>query len=186
MKKLGLICLALIIAIGSIGLTYAKWSQNLTVSGTASSGTFDVVFNSFNAPPTGSDGATFTATPAGSHAYTLACNNIYPGLDGAFSFTLKATGSVPAKISHVYLKQGTTIIAADPSGAVDLKLDGDANYDISVTVSGLFPGRVLPADGSTAAGSLLVHTWIKSANSNDATPGAVGSFSIEIESQQQY
>jgi hypothetical protein len=34
MKKIGLICLVLLMAMGSLGVNYASWSKNLTISGT--------------------------------------------------------------------------------------------------------------------------------------------------------
>jgi acid phosphatase type 7 len=40
MKKLGLICLALIAAIGSIGVAYAGWSQSLGIGGNVTTGSW--------------------------------------------------------------------------------------------------------------------------------------------------
>jgi hypothetical protein len=34
MKKIGIICLLLLLAMGSLGINYASWSKNLTISGT--------------------------------------------------------------------------------------------------------------------------------------------------------
>jgi predicted ribosomally synthesized peptide with SipW-like signal peptide len=186
MKKFGLICLIMIVALGSVGMTYAAWSRTLTVNSSVKTGTFDVVFNSFSAP-SGSNGATFSAVQVDAHTYTLTCNNLYPGLDGTFNFTLKGTGSVPAKITHYYLKQGSNIIASDPAGPLSLKLDGDNYNDISVTISGLAVGTVIPANGaSLVSGSLKVHTWQSASDGNDATASASGIFTLEIDTQQQY
>jgi hypothetical protein len=184
MKKLGLICLVILIAIGSVGIVYAKWSQNLALNGTVATGTFDVIFNSF-AAPSGQNGSTFSATSVDSHTYTLGCTNLYPGLDGTFIFVLKANGTVPAKITHIYIKQGGVTEATDPSGAVPLKLDADTNNDISITVSGISNTTTIDA-GATVSGSILLHTWKLTPDGNDATQNASGSFTVEIDTTQRY
>jgi predicted ribosomally synthesized peptide with SipW-like signal peptide len=40
MKKIGLICLVVIVALGSIGAAYASWSQSLNIGGTVTIGTW--------------------------------------------------------------------------------------------------------------------------------------------------
>lgn len=42
MKKIGLICLALVLALGGLGAAYALWSEALTISGTVETGTVDI------------------------------------------------------------------------------------------------------------------------------------------------
>lgn len=191
MKKIGLICLLLVIAFGTVGVAHAKWSQALNVNNTAGAGTFDIRFGSFTAPsPNPSYGANFSATvsPDG-HSCTVAATNLYPGLDGMFAFTLKDAGSVPATITGIYIKQNGTTVAGgiNPTGALPLKLGYDATNDINVTISGISPGTVIPANGSgPVAGHLLIHTWALSPDGNDANGGASGSFVLEIDTAQKY
>ena len=46
MKKIGLLCLALVLALGSLGIGYAMWSETLTVTGYVGTGWVDVNFHS--------------------------------------------------------------------------------------------------------------------------------------------
>ena len=42
MKKISLICLALVLALGSLGVGYAMWSDTVTISGTVNTGSVDI------------------------------------------------------------------------------------------------------------------------------------------------
>jgi hypothetical protein len=44
MKKVGLLILALVVALGALGAGYAAWSESITVTGTVSAGNLDVDF----------------------------------------------------------------------------------------------------------------------------------------------
>ncbi|GAI88098.1 unnamed protein product, partial [marine sediment metagenome] len=46
MKKLGLLCLTLVLALGTLGVGYAMWSDTLTITGDVNTGEFIVVFDS--------------------------------------------------------------------------------------------------------------------------------------------
>jgi hypothetical protein len=187
MKKLGVICLVLIMAIGCVGIAYAGWSRTLTISGSVKTGTFDVVFQSFTAPGN-TNGASFTATPVDSHTYSFTCNNTYPGLDAVFNFVLEDTGSVPAKITSIQID------SVEYVGAVKKDLPTtDGKYDIRITVGGIGttgPTSLIDANNGTRSGSITVHTISSSESDNspgaDATPGASGSFVLKIVTEQRY
>ena len=59
MKKIGLISLALVMALGMLGAVYAMWSEELTIEGTVTTGTVDVEFSQYSndAGPHGTAGA---------------------------------------------------------------------------------------------------------------------------------
>ena len=42
MKKLGLICMSLVLALGALGVGYAMWSDTLTIDGTVTTGDVDI------------------------------------------------------------------------------------------------------------------------------------------------
>jgi hypothetical protein len=48
MKKIGLVCLALVLAMGALGVGYAHWSQTLYINGTVETGTFIVAWSELN------------------------------------------------------------------------------------------------------------------------------------------
>jgi len=51
-KKIGLICLALILALGALGIGYAMWEETLTIDGVVYTGNVDVEFSQYsNDPP---------------------------------------------------------------------------------------------------------------------------------------
>ena len=45
MKKIGLICLAVVLAVGAMGIGFAHWSQTLFIEGTVNTGSFVVGFS---------------------------------------------------------------------------------------------------------------------------------------------
>jgi hypothetical protein len=187
MKRLGMICL-IIAVVACLGLGFGFWSQNFNSSGPVSTGAYDVVFSSFTAPPNGLHQTAFSASPStidGTHSYNITLSNLYPGCDALFTFNLKDTGTVPAKINHIYLKQGANTVATDPPGAVLLALGADANNDISVTITGISAGTAIPGNNINVPGSLAIHTLKQSSgDANDATPSASGTFTIEIDTVQ--
>ena len=48
MKKIGTLCLALVLALGTLGVGYAMWSETLTIDGTVYTGTVDVEFSQYS------------------------------------------------------------------------------------------------------------------------------------------
>ena len=42
MKKIGLVCLAVVLAMGALGVSYALWSDSLYLDGTVETGVVDV------------------------------------------------------------------------------------------------------------------------------------------------
>ena len=42
MKKFGLICMALVLALGALGIGYASWSDSIYIEGTVNTGTVDL------------------------------------------------------------------------------------------------------------------------------------------------
>jgi len=55
MKKVGLLILALVVALGALGAGYAAWSESLTVTGTVTAGNLDVDFAVASNDPTGTN-----------------------------------------------------------------------------------------------------------------------------------
>ena len=47
MKKIGVICLALVLALGTLGAAFALWSENLSVDATVKTAEVDWEFTSF-------------------------------------------------------------------------------------------------------------------------------------------
>jgi len=185
MKRLWVVCLV-IAAVACMGLGFGLWSQNFNSSGPVSTGSFNVVFASFTVtPPSPNYGAGFSIYQVDSHTCDINLNNLYPTCNPTFNFVLRDTGTVPGKITHIYIKQGGVAVTggSDPTGAVPLKLGTDTNNDISVTVGGISVGESITANG-TLSGTLTVNTLSLALNGIDATANASGSFTFEIDTAQ--
>ena len=80
MKKIGVICLALVLALGSLGVGYALWSDTLFLEGTVETGEVDWEFESFSILDPFDDNS------------TIGDWNIDPGFSGAAYQTSKSVG----------------------------------------------------------------------------------------------
>jgi hypothetical protein len=185
MKKLAVISLTLIV-LASLGLGYGIWSQDFNSYGPVSTGSFDVIFDSFTAPSS-SYGAGFAVYQVDSHTCEIRLSDLYPTCNPVFDFVLKDAGSIPARITDIKI-DGVSIISGGTVTPVDKDLDGDGNKDITITVSGINssgPNSLINANNGTLHGSLTVRTWAKiSSDGNDATANASGGFSFEIDTAQ--
>ena len=178
MKKLGILCLILIIALGTAGVGYATWAQGLIVTGNINVAAFNVVFDSF-AKPDDINGATFSATKVNDQWYSIGLNNLYPSLNATFTFVIKNNSDVTVKITDIKL-DGSSRTTENK----DITSPTDGKYDITVTVQDISTSTTL-APHTSVTGHLLVHTWKLSPDGNDATAGASGGFTFEFDTAQQ-
>jgi hypothetical protein len=128
MKKTGMLILAIIIVLGSLGVGFAAWSQSLTITANVATGNLDLVLES----PTNPAGAgnTFTISADG-HSGTITITGMYPGYDsGALLFNVHNVGTVPALTG---IAMGT--ITTDG-------VDGALASDLTVTVNPLSPVNI--------------------------------------------
>lgn len=101
-RKVGLIVLAVVVALGALGVGYAAWSQTLTINGNVSTGTYDVVFANLSATETdtlGVGNVTADNLAGDGHSFDVTVTNGYPGYVGVAHFDVHNTSSVPAKVT---------------------------------------------------------------------------------------
>ena len=123
MKKIGLLCLVLILALGAMGTGLAFWTDTLTLNGTVATGDLDVSFingysndegndpglsgghgdGTYN-PDTGYDAASCTVAIVNAKTATMSIDNGYPSYAPLTSFDIHNTGTIPAKVSGFILK----------------------------------------------------------------------------------
>lgn len=96
----------LLVALGLVGATYAAWSDTVQVTGTVSTGTFEVDITevSCNAPPL----AQVSSSKQNGNA-TVTVGNAYPGLEFTCTFTVENKGTIPAKWSNPVIKTNKTV-----------------------------------------------------------------------------
>ncbi len=85
MKKIGLLVMALVLAMGMLGVGYAMWSETLTIDGTVHTGTVDVEFSQYS-------------NDDGEHGYTtgnVSAGNLDPKVPGTWTPTADPTSNPP-------------------------------------------------------------------------------------------
>jgi hypothetical protein len=105
MKKIGLLLLALVVALGSLGVGYALWTQSLTVYGTANTGYLSASFNPdvrFQSVPyttssftITSDGKLDDADQLLNNELNIVLDNVYPGYSQTVTFWIDNNGTIP-------------------------------------------------------------------------------------------
>jgi len=166
MKKIGLIVLVVVLALGALGAAYAQWSQALTVNGTVNTGFISASFDpNVGGVPTDANPLTTVAMARG---YTGASDakgtglwdvlnvtvtNAYPGYSGQVEFYVDNNGTVPFTVGGVTINNGNaTIIAVSPtinSGLVVTPGSYNGPYYLAISVPGTVGGAVDPAQNGT-------------------------------------
>jgi hypothetical protein len=170
MKKIGLIALIVVLALGIIGVGYAAWSQTLTATGTVNSGTFK---------------ADFTTAVTDDLGTAYGTGVVDPKIAGTYNGTTWSVAT--SSTQDVGWTTAPQISSSIVSGPVDT---------LAVTINNAYPGYysttyfVIKNNGSvplnltvpaTGAGSLTVTTTSTGAASNnvkatllDASSGSLG------------
>ncbi len=170
MKKLGIIILALVLALGAIGAGYAYWTANLAIAGTVETGTFSVAF--VDPPsPSGADTNPGTETNASidsNGSLVVSVLNGYPSYTGRVDFQIENTGTVNAKVTSF------TIDGDNWDGGAFTVTDTGGNALYTVTAS--IPAVV--EVGTPASGFITIHVAEQGTEGQDAPMG--GNFSFQV------
>jgi predicted ribosomally synthesized peptide with SipW-like signal peptide len=178
MKKLGLIILALVMALGVLGAGYAFWSSNLNVNGTVETGDLIVAFYD---PPTasGDDAQGIASTSASIDVngdLLVTIHNGYPSYTGTVDFVLISNGTVNGKIKSY------TIDGLNWDGGDYTVTDTLGNPLYTVTINAPAVGTVITSAGVN--GSLSVHIAELSKEGADAPMDGLFSFTIGVQVTQ--
>jgi predicted ribosomally synthesized peptide with SipW-like signal peptide len=115
MKKIWLLCLALVLALGAMGTGLAYWTEVLEITGTVAMGELDAEFSAKNCYDNemGPDVAQLACTlsdggdtepgssPMDMSMCTATITNAYPGYVATCELTIKNNGTIPAKVAAV-------------------------------------------------------------------------------------
>ena len=102
MKKIGLLCLALVLALGTLGVGYAMWFEDLYIEGTVNTGELDanwsiVNFGDSEAADKNVSSVSATMSPDGLTLYVTVTGG-YPCIDYYVNFDVDNTGTIPFHI----------------------------------------------------------------------------------------
>ena len=126
---LGMVSLALLLALCVMGVAYAKWSDTISIVGTANIGHVEVVLSPGEGSPSG---ISCSLHPDDPHALVVALDGAPPGTYTC-AFTITNTGSIPVKIQSI-------VPLAYPEG-VDVSVSGVAVGD-QIEQAGVYPDSV--------------------------------------------
>jgi hypothetical protein len=145
MKKIGLIILVVVMAMGAIGAGYAAWQQTLNIGGSVNAATFDVNFTTATAS-TAPTGGTSTAVisvpgPTSGKTATITVTNAYPGYTGTYALTVTNNSSIPVTLA-LSGPTGDTLnlfsATTNPTGAI--AASGTFTYTITVAIPNTWTG----------------------------------------------
>ena len=118
MKKIGLLALAIVLALGTMGIGYALWFDDLTIDGSVETGTFDVDWSTEGEPwdteeeyGDEKDVSHGDFSIDGNTLY-IHIYNAYPCITYSFPIDIHCVGSVPAHFCPIVITGGNL-----PSGA---------------------------------------------------------------------
>ena len=191
MRKMGLLTMALVLALGSLGVAYAAWTDDLTIDAQVETGYMDVVFTGDSA---GTNGAWDKITSvevksgAGDKVLEVEMENLYPRADwddgepyATLQLVIKNNSTVPVKVT------GASVAKTDGSddlyNALQMSIKEYAGNAFPVTALEAIPFEPLvinPGETSTDAGhadhfAFLI--WLSSAAGNDLQDTSV---SLEV------
>jgi hypothetical protein len=172
MKKIGLIALVVVLALGVIGVGYATWSSVLSINGAATAATWNVYFTGTPTIPADPlNGGTHTSVVTNSTLDTITITQMYPGYDtGIMSFPVDNASTISAS---VYLSLGTILATGGtgtPSGA-----------DLTVTVAPLVATPQLIAASTTDSTHFTVRIVM---NSTATASGATYTIPVTVTASQ--
>lgn len=156
MKRVGLISLVLVLALGTLGVGYAAWTDTLYISGTVTTGSVEWEFSGI--PGQGDAGldwncffdldggewvlmdkdvaSTTVAYEAGEepHHMTVTIDNAYPYYGNHINFAVHGLGSIPLRIWKVEFVVDSTVVETiyDEDEYIYLDLGGDGADDLEI------------------------------------------------------
>lgn len=118
MKKFGLFCLAVVLALGTLGVGYAMWYEDLFISGTVNTGDLDIGYycgwgSCWDTEIDGKDVSYIEKQmSADGKSITFIIHNAYPCIDYYGEFCLNVQGTVPVHFGPWVIDRGNL-----PAGA---------------------------------------------------------------------
>ena len=108
-KRMGLLFLALVIALGGIGVGYAMWDKTLYIDGTVNTGEVNAEFTAASGNDTGIDpgydkdvgNCSVVIDEKDAQLLHITINNGYPCYTCVITYTVTNTGTIPVKVQSL-------------------------------------------------------------------------------------
>ena len=119
MKKIGLICLTLVLALGAMGVGYALWFDTLYLDGTVETGEVDTAIVSIASDDVGidpgynKDVASTVVAIVDSKTATVTITDGYPSYSNWIHFTTHIQGTVPVRLQAINIVNPNPCITVD-------------------------------------------------------------------------
>ena len=146
-SRLGMLCIALLLALCVTGVGYASWTDEITIDGTANLGYVDVVLS-----PGACSAPEITGSVSPPHTLVVTLTNAPPGTYTC-GFTITNTGTIPVKIQSITM-------SGVPAG-VEVSVLGVAE-GVQIEQAGVYPDyvegmvQVIVLDGCIASCSFEI------------------------------
>jgi hypothetical protein len=140
MKKIGLLILVVVLALGALGAGYAAWSQTLDINGSVSTANFNVSItaDATGTKPADSDGTTITA--AGNIASKASYNAGNSGLDVTITQAIPGTYTITNVVIHNDSSIPVAVTVGAPTGDLALLTGLTVSVGTLATVDPLIAG----------------------------------------------
>jgi hypothetical protein len=110
MKKIGLLLLVVVLALGALGVGYAMWDKTVYIDGTVNTGEVDATFTDAWCSDTGIDpgydkdvgSCSVIIDPEDNQLLHITINNGYPCYSCYIFYTITNTGTVPVMVQDLW------------------------------------------------------------------------------------
>jgi len=142
MKKIGLICLALVLALGALGVGFAMWDKTLYIDGTVNTGEVNAIFTTASCTEDpeveGKDVGSCSLTGIGEQTLNITVTNGYPCYGVTVNFTIDNVGTIPVKIQSFKVTNpdptAVTVTWVSPAIGTQIEPQGDVPGSIYIHV----------------------------------------------------
>jgi hypothetical protein len=150
MKKIGVLLIVLVVVLGSLGVAYAAWAQDLTIKGTVDTTYLSASFDTNVQVPVDPHGiATVTGAPGKSDpvnkdaagnelmdVLNITVEDAYPGYDGIVTFYVDNNGGMP-----MYVEAGDAVVTYKDGHSYDT--NGNTCSDVIGVTPGVDIGAIV-------------------------------------------
>lgn len=140
--KLGILSLAVVLCLATVGVGYAMWDKTLYIDGTVNTGevNLEIMSASSDDPPGATDvnkdkdvGCTEVAVGADKQSITVTVTNGYPCYEVYVHFTVHNNGTVPVKLQDIIITNpNPSAITVSGWNAIGEQIDPDVRRDNTI------------------------------------------------------